>query len=111
MKFFGSEKRSFASQTGVCKRLMDFPLGSSSLTLTIACCIDYLVQDRQRLRNDRSIKSRAIISPNRAKATTVSGRSNERLMPNIFGGSGVNRVFGDVGGVISDAFEVTRDKH
>jgi hypothetical protein len=32
-------------------------------------------------------------------------------MPDVLGGGGVNRVLGDVGGVISDAFEVTRDEH
>ena len=32
-------------------------------------------------------------------------------MANVFGGSGVNRVFADVSGMIADAFEVTRDKH
>src|SRR3954470_15579547 len=38
-------------------------------------------------------------------------RCGDLLMANIFGGSGVNRIFGDVGGVIAHAFEVTGDEH
>ena len=32
-------------------------------------------------------------------------------MPDVFRGGGVNRIFGDVGRVIADAFEMARDEH
>jgi hypothetical protein len=38
-------------------------------------------------------------------------RGGDLLMANVFGSGGVNRIFGDVGGMVADAFEVTRDKH
>ncbi|MDQ2868275.1 MAG: hypothetical protein M3R59_07690 [Verrucomicrobiota bacterium] len=34
-----------------------------------------------------------------------------RLVPDIFGGGRVDGVFRDVGGVIADPFEMTRDEH
>jgi hypothetical protein len=39
-----------------------------------------------------------------------STRLDGRLMPNVFGGYSVNRVLGDVGGVVTYPLEATRDK-
>src|SRR4029077_2112003 len=38
-------------------------------------------------------------------------RGGDLLMANVFCGRGVNRVLGDVGGVIPDALEMPRDEH
>src|SRR6202165_1319675 len=106
MKFFGSEKGSLGR--GGVSRAWAFPLGSSAMILAIACCIDYLVQNLT-LAKDRSRKSRAI-SARIAQCDGLSG-CDVRLMPDVLGGGGVNRVLGGVGGVVSDAFGGTREGH
>ena len=44
-------------------------------------------------------------------ALFVSGGGHERLVTNVFGGGGVDGIFGDVRGVIADAFEMAADEH
>jgi hypothetical protein len=43
--------------------------------------------------------------------SAASCRGNGSLMPNIFGGSGVNRLFGNIDGVIAHAFEATANEN
>jgi hypothetical protein len=44
------------------------------------------------------------------KACPHSPRLGERLMPNVFGGGGVNRILRDVGGVVTNPLQATCDK-
>src|SRR5438128_7712508 len=46
-----------------------------------------------------------------ASAASSCRRCGDLLMANVFGGGGVNRIFGDVGGVVAYALEVARNKH
>jgi hypothetical protein len=43
--------------------------------------------------------------------SAASCRGNGSLMPNIFSGSGVNRLFGNIDGVIAHAFEATANEN
>jgi len=43
--------------------------------------------------------------------SAASCRGSGSLMPNIFSGSGVNRLFGNIDGVIAHAFEATANEN
>lgn len=46
----------------------------------------------------------------KASSRDLSG-CDDSLMANVFGGGGVNRVLGNVSGMIADAFKVPGDEH
>ena len=50
-------------------------------------------------------------TPWRSALTGSCRRGGDLLMANVFCGRGVNRVLGDVGGVIPDALEMPRNEH
>jgi hypothetical protein len=50
-------------------------------------------------------------TPWRSALTGSCRRGGDLLMANVFCGRGINRVLGNVGGVISDALEMPRNEH
>src|SRR5437899_10057790 len=90
MKFFGSPKRSWA----VCSAATGTMTPSSVSTLDCAC----------------AIFARSTNQPRMTRREALS-RSGDRLVSNVFGRGCVNRVLCDVGGVIPDALEATRNEN
>src|SRR5438309_1017918 len=90
MKFFGSPKRSWA----VCSAATGTMTPSSVSTLDCAC----------------AIFARSTNQPRMTRREALS-RSGYGLVSNVFGRGCVNRVLCDVGSVIPDALEATRDKN